>query len=261
MAQNDYITINGVDAYWKPFETGAFGAEVPFGLIDELTLSITEEELKHISRSCGSVGVADKIVITSTDVVAEITSPEISPTMLARAFRGKLTETAVIAGTAVEDAVTLTLLDTEYPLTKKHLESGVEVWDTTGQTGIQYAEGTDFIVNYTKGTIQGVTGGGITALDEVFVTYDHLAYSSWTIAGFKASQAVGKLRLEACAVEGMDIEYTLEKVQLKLNGSYALVSAEDFASIALSATLLADTLITDPNKSQLINMAGDDAFI
>lgn len=259
MAGSDYITINGMDAFWTPFIAGAFTTEEAFGLIDEMTLSITEEELKHISRKCGAVGSADKIVVTSTDIVAEITSPEISPAMLARAFRGTLTETPVIAGTSTEQAVTITLLDTAYPIGKKSL-SAVQVHDTTGQTGTLYTEGSDYTIDYTKGTITAVTGGTISALDEVFVTYDNDAYVSWKIAGYKASQAVGKLRLEACAVEGMDIEYTFEKVSLSLNGNYSLISAEDFASIPLKATILSDDLITDPNKSQTFNIAGDDLF-
>lgn len=259
MDRSGYITINGVDGFWTPYINGAFTTEEEFGLIDELTLNITEEELKHISRSCGSVGSPDKVVVTSTDIVAEITTPEISPSMVARAFRGTLTETAVTAGTAVEDNITFTVLGTAYPLSKRHLTSGSVVVSTlTGGGGTVYTETTDYVVDYDKGTITAVNGGGITALDSLFVKYDHIAYTAWTVAGFKESQAVGKLRLLACAVEGMDIEYTLEKISLKLNGSYSVVSAEDFASIPFSATLLADTSITDPGKSQLINIKGDD---
>lgn len=260
MNRSDYVTINGVDGFWTPYVDGAFTTEEEFGLIDEMTLSITEEELKHISRTCGSVGIADKIVVVSTDIQAEIVSPEISPKMLARAFRGTLTETVVASGTATEDAVTITLLDTAYPLSKRHV-SNVSVNDTAGQVGIAFTENTDYIIDYDKGTITAVTGGGISALDVVHVEFDNVAYTEWSIAGFNASNAIGKLRLEACAVEGMDIEYTLEKVQLKLNGSYTMVSAEDFASVGLVATLLADTTITNPNLSQLINIKGDDLFV
>lgn len=260
MAGTDYLTLSGVDAYWTPFVGSAFTTEVAFGLIDEMNLNVTLEELTHISRACGSVGSADKIVVSKTDITADITSPEISPIMLSRAFGGTLTETAVTAGTATEDAVTITDLDTEYNLTLRHISSGVEVWDTTGQTGVQYTETTDYIIDYDKGTIQGVTGGAITALDEVFVTFDNVAYNSWTISAFDGTTATGKLRLEACAVEGMDIEYTFEKVTLGLSGAFGVVSAEDFASIPLKATMLADTLITDPNKSKTVNIKGDDLF-
>lgn len=257
MAGTDYLTISGVDAFWTPFVSGAFTTEEPFGLIDEMSLNITEDELTHIARTCGSVGLADKVVTVKTEILADIVSPEISPTMLARAFKGTLTETPVASGTATEQAVTITVLDTEYDIGTKSL-SNISVWDTTGETGVQYTETTDYIINYTTGTIQGVTGGAITALDEVFVTFDNAGYTAWTISAFTESSATGKLRLEACAVEGMDIEYTFEKVSLKLSGSYSLVSAEDFASITLQATVLSDSLITNPALSKTINISGID---
>jgi hypothetical protein len=94
----------------------------------------------------------------------------------------------------------------------------------------------------------------------VHVTFSNSKYTSWTIAAFQAKAATGKLRLEACAVEGMDIEYTFEKVTLKLNGTYSLVSAEDWASIPFQATVLSDDTITNPNLSKLINIKGDDLF-
>ena len=259
MASSDYVTLSGVDGYWTPFISGAFTTEEDFGAIDEMTLNITEEELKHISKSCGSVGIADKTVVTKTDITAEITTPEISPKMLARAFRGTLTETPVASGTATENSVAITALDTAYDLTKRHV-SNVEVWDTTGQSGTQYTENTDYTIDYNKGTITALSGGAISASDTVFVTFDNESYVAWTIAGFKGDQATGKLRIEACAVEGMDIEYTFEKVTLQLSGSISLVSAEDFATIPLKANILADTTITDPSKSQTINIKGDDLF-
>ncbi len=261
MAGSDYVTLSGVDAFWTPFVSGSFTTEEAFGLIDEMALNVTTEELKHISRACGSVGIADKVVVSKTDITADITSPEISPTMLARAFGGTLTETVVASGTATEDAVTCTVLDTAYDLTKRHISTGVQVWDTTGMTGVEYTEGTDYTINYDKGTITAIDGGAITALDEVFVTFDNVGYTSWSISAFDGTTATGKLRLEACAVEGMDIEYTFEKVTLQINGAYSLVSSEDFASIPLKATMLADTTITDPTKSQTVNITGDDLFV
>lgn len=260
MAGSDYITLSGIKAYWTPYISGAFTTEEDFGEIDELSLSITEEDLQHISRACGSVGVADKIAVTKTEILLDIVSPEVSPNMLARAFRGTLTETAVTSHVDQEDSVTFTAYATPETLSYRHLQTGVEVWDTTGQTGTQYVEGTDYTIDYDKGTITSISTGTIGATGTVFVTYTNDAYTAWVIAGLKGDTATGKLRCEACAVEGMDIEYTFEKVSLKLNGSYSIISAEDFASIPLQGIALADTSITDPAKSQVINIKGDDLF-
>ena len=258
MAKADYITLSGVDGFWTPFVNGAFGTEEDFGLIDEFSLNITEEELQHISRSCGSVGLADKVVVKKTDILADIVSPEISPKMIARAFKGKMTTVDVPAGTDVSGTVTMTALDMAYLIGARHLTK-VVVKDSTDTT--VYIEGTDYTVNFKTGELTAKTGGAITAGDDVKVTYDNDKYQSWTIAAFTEKAATGKLRLKACAVEGMDIEYTFEKITLKLNGSYSVVSAEEFASINLQGQVLADDTITDPSKSKLVNIRGDDLFV
>ena len=98
MASSDYITLSGITAYWTPYIGGSFTTEELFGDIDELTMNITEEELQHISRACGSVGIADKVAVTKTEILLDIVSPEVSPKMLSRAFRGTLTENTVTSG-------------------------------------------------------------------------------------------------------------------------------------------------------------------
>jgi len=258
MAQTDYITLSGVDGFWTPFVNGKFETEEAFGLIDEFSLNISEEELQHISRSCGSVGLADKVVVKKTEILADIVTPEISPKMISRAFKGKLTTTSVPAGTVTAEAVVLTVLDVMYALTVGNVSAVVVKDDTDATT---YVESTDYVVNYKTGEIKALTGGSITAGDTVHVNFENHKYDSWTIAAFTEKAATGKLRLKACAIEGMDIEYTFEKITLKLNGSYSVVSAEDFATIALQGTVLADDLITDPSKSKLVNIKGDDLFV
>jgi len=257
MAQSDYITLSGIDGFWSPYVNGVFEAEEPFGLIDEFSLNITEEELKHISRTCGSVGIADKVVVKSTEILADIVTPEISPKMLARAFKGNLTETDVPEGTDVSGTVTVVALDMPYTVGSRHI-TAITVKDETDAT--TYVENTDYSVNYTTGMLTALTGGAITDGEIVNVIYSNHAYTSWTIAAFTTKAATGKLRLEACAVEGMDIEYTFEKITLKLNGSFSIVSAEDFATLPLQGTVLSDDLITDPTLSKVINIKGDDLF-
>ncbi len=261
MANNtQYINLFGVQAFWTPFESGAFGAEEDFGLIDELSTTFTEESLKHISRQCGSVGIADRTASSSIEITGSIVTPEISPNMISRAFKGKLTENPVPLAAATEFPVTCTATDTRYAIGAAHL-SNVEVWDTTGQTGVQYIETTDYIINYDYGTILAVEGGAIVGGTEVFVTADNAAYNEWAVAGFTTSAAQGKLRVVACAVEdGMDVEYTFELVSLSMDGDYSLVSAEDFLTMSLKMDVLSDSSITDPNKSKTINIRGFDTI-
>ena len=260
MAATDYINLFGVKAYWRPYEGGAFQDEEDFGLIDELTTTFSEDSIKHTSRQCGSVGIADRTASSSIEITGTIVTPEISPNMIARAFKGKLTETPVPAGTATENQVTITTLGVEYDIGLKQL-SNVEVWDTAGQTGVQYTEGTDYTIDYGMGKITGLSGGSITAGSDVFVTADNEAYNDWSVAGFTQSAATGKLRVVACAVEdGMDVEYVFEKVSLAMDGDYSAVSAEDFLTMTLGMSIGVDDTITDPNKSKTINIYGADTI-
>ncbi len=260
MAQTSYINLFGVQAFWSPFDGSTFGTEEDFGLIDEISTTFSEDSLKHTSRQCGSVGIADRTASSSIEITGSIVSPEISPNMISRAFKGKLTEAPVAAGTATENSVTCTLTDTRYPVGLSHL-SNVSVWGTTGQTGVEYVETTDYIINYEYGTITAVEGGAITAGNEVFVTADNAAYNAWSVAGFTSSAVQGKLRVIACAVEdGMDVEYTFEKVSLSMDGDYSIVSAEDFLTIPLKMDVLIDDSITDPNKSKTVNIRGFDTI-
>ncbi len=261
MARADYINLYGVQAYWRPYVGGVFEEEEEFGLIDEISVTFAEDSIKHTSRQCGSVGISDRTASSSIEITGSILTPEISPTMIARAFKGTLVNNNIAAGTATENSVTITALDTNCLIGLSHLTPGtLSVWDTTGQTGVEYTEGTDYSINYTHGIIVALTGGAITASDEVFVTADNLAYNHWTVAGFTGSAAVGKLRVIACAVEeGSDVEYTFEKVQLAMDGDYQMVSAEDFLTIPLKMDVLTDETVT-AGKSTTINIRGYDSI-
>ncbi len=261
MARSDYINLFGVQAYWTPYEDGSFGTEEVFGLIDEMTVNFTEDSIKHTSRQCGSIGVADRTASASIEIGGSILSPEISPVMVSRAFKGQLVNNNIAAGTGTENEVTFTQFDYAQPIGLAHLISGtVEVWDTTGQTGIQYVEGTDYSINYTHGTITAISTGAIGATATVYVLSDNKAYNSWTIAGFTASAATGKLRVISCASEeGMDVEYTFEKVSLIMDGDYSIVSAEDFLQIPLKMSVLSDDTVTG-GKSTTINIRGYDSI-
>ena len=260
MANTSYINLFGVQAYWQPFDGATFGEKEEFGLIDEISCNFSEDSLKHTSRQCGSVGIADRTASASIEIGGTIVSPEISPNMLARAFKGTLTETPVSAGTATEKAVTPVTFGIAKLIGLQHL-SNAEVWDTTGATGTQYVEGTDYTLNYTYGAITILSTGSMTEGVEIFVTVDNAAYNDWHIAGFATSAAIGKLTVYACAVEtGMDVTYVFEKVQLAMDGDFAMVSAEDFLTMTLGMTVLTDDLITDPNKSKTINIYGADTI-
>jgi len=260
MANNSYINLFGVQAFWTPYVSGAFGTEEEFGLIDELSTSFAEEAIKHTSRQCGSVGIPDRTASASIEITGSLVTPEISPRMIARAFKGKLTEAHIADATATEKSVTIVAMDIFQAIGTGHL-SNVEVWDTTGQTGVQYVETTDYVVDYTRGTIRAVTGGAISAADAVFITFDNKEYNDWKVAGFTSTAAQGKLRVIACAVEdGMDVEYVFELVSLSMDGDYNIISAEDFLTMPLKIDVLSDNGITDPNKSKTVNIYGKDTI-
>ncbi len=262
-SSSDYVSLYGASLQWEPYEGGGvFGPMEEFGAADEIALNITDEDIKHISRSCGSVGIADKTALSSTEILMDIVSPEISPKMLSRAFRGVLTETPVSAALATEDQITVTTLGTYYDLSSRVITvNSVSCWDTAGQTGVEYTEGVDFNIDYDLGIFVAIVGGAITALSDVFVTFDNDAHTDFHIAAFKTTAATGRLTVKMCAVEGQTYLYVFEKVSLKLNGSFSMVNADDFVSIPLQATVLANTDLVDSSKSQTLNLYGGDKFV
>jgi len=240
---------------------GVFDPMEDFGAADEIALNITDEDIKHISRSCGSVGLSDKVALSSTEILMDIVSPEISPKMLARAFRGILTETPVSAALATEDQITVASLGTYYDLSSRVITvNSVSCWDATGQTGAEYTEGVDYNIDYDLGIFVAIDGGAITAASDVFVTFDNDAHTDFHIAALKSTAATGRLTVKMCAVEGQTYLYVFEKVSLKLSGSFSMVNAEDFITIPMQATVLANTDISDSSKSQTLNVYGGDKF-
>ncbi len=260
MANSQYINLFGVDAEWEPWDGNSFGEKEDFGLIDEISATYSEESIDHTSRKCGQVGTTDRTASAKIKGEGSMVVPEISPRMISRAFKGPLTETPVPAGTATETQVTIDVLETEYSIGIKKL-SNVHVWDTTGGTGVEYTEGTDYTMNYDRGTITAIDGGAIAAGSDVFVISDNAAYNDWHVAGFSGQAPMGKLTIHSCAVEsGMDVTYVFELIRLSMDGDFNMVSAEDFLTIPLKIDMMADSTITDPNKSRLINIYGADTI-
>ena len=258
MADSQYINLFGVDAEWEPWDGNSFGPKEKFGLIDEISATYSEESIDHTSRQCGQVGTTDRTASSKIKGEGSITSPEVSPKMISRAFKGPLTETPVAEATATENPVTIDTLGIEYAIGLKHI-SNVHVWDTAGGTGVEYTEGTDYTINYTRGTITAIDGGAITAGSDVYVIADNEAYNDWHVAGFSGQAPSGKLTVHSCAVEtGMDVTYVFELIRLSMDGDYNMVSAEDFLAIPLKIDMMSDSTITDPNKSKLINIYGAD---
>lgn len=102
--------------------------------------------------------------------------------LLARLFYGDDAVTTVSTGTATNEEVVMTLLDTPYGLTKRFLSAAPVVKD--GATGlVTYVEGTDYEVDLRRGLIAAKTGGDITAADTVKVTYTYDTYSVQEIRG------------------------------------------------------------------------------
>ena len=259
-ARTEYINLFGVTAYWQNWTGTVFDPIEVFALLDSISLTVEKSSITHNSRQCGSVGVTDRTASSTTDVKGTAVSPEMSPKMIARAWEGKLNNNPVSEGTATENAVTIEQLDMATSIGLAHL-TNVSVWDTAGGTGVEYAEGTDYHIDYRLGNITAVTGGAISVSDEVFVIADNAAYNDWHVAAFTGGAAKGKLTLIGCPqdINADPVTYVVELAELSLEGDFNIVSAEDFLTMTLAISALADSTITDPNKSRLLNFYGQDS--
>ena len=76
--------------------------------------------------------------------------------------------TAVVA-----EELTMTALATAYTLAHDRLLPGVAIVVTSDPAGTTYTLATDYTVDFIKGTVTGVTGGSITAGDDLLISYTY----------------------------------------------------------------------------------------
>jgi len=123
------------------------------------------------------------------------------------AYSGESGSTA----TVTDESVTITALDTWYDLDHKRLQPGTAVV-TTDPAGTTYTEGTDYVIDYGNGEIRGLTGGGISALDDILVDYTYDAVREGEMAAVQQAKMTLSYKTLEIAADRLATEISSEAV-------------------------------------------------
>lgn len=254
MAQTKYYNTGGGALKFTPIVDGVLGTKVEFGQTENISFAVETETLTHDNtETCTTF--EDMNILKKVTGKLTIETLEISPEMLQRAYLGALNRAGTTAGAITAEAVTITALDTAYPLSVKFVGNVVVKDDTDTTT---YTEGTDYTVNYDAGMVTALSGGAISASDIVHVDATNSAYDDITIEGFINSKLEGVLTFESCAGNGISYVYTFHRVSLLASGDYMLKSSDEFAKLSFEGTMLASELVSGDGVSKLFKIQGSE---
>ncbi len=250
MAQTKYYNTGGGALYFTPIVDGSYTVEEDFGQTENVAFTTEQETLTHDNtEEC--VTFEDINILQKVTGELTIDTLEISPKMLTRAFLGTQYVSTVPLGTAQTASVTITTLGESYDIGTKYLSNVIVKDETDTET---YVEGTDYTVNYDKGSITGIDGGGISAGDIINITFDNAEYDSLRIEAFMNSKLEGRLRFEGCSSSGLNYVYTFHKVSLLASGDFNLKSPTEFQTLSFTGTMLASELVSGDGVSKLFKI-------
>jgi hypothetical protein len=253
MANSKYYNTGGGQLFFTPIVGGVLGTEADFGQTENVNFSTEIETLTHDNTE-GTVSVEDMSILKKITGTLTIDTIEVSPEMLMKAFLAtdKSTVVATATATALAD-VTVTLLDTAYPIGLKHV-SNVVVQDATDTT--TYVLGTDYTLDATTGMITALSTGAITALDVLHIVADNAGYRDIQLEGFMESKLEGKLRFVGASATGINYTYTFHRVSLLASGDYGLKSTDEFAKLSFEGSMLSSENIVASDESALFLITG-----
>ena len=250
-SKSKYYNTGGGELKFTPIVDGVVGTQVDFGQTENVSFTTAVETITHDNtESCTTF--EDMVLLKKVTGDMTIETLEISPEMLERAFLGKLNRVETASATGTATTVDIVALDTKYSVDGKKFLSNVVVKNS--DDSVTYVEGTDYTVDYNKGLLTALSGGGISAGDTVDVTYDNAQYDDIDIQGFTDSKLEGILVFESCAGNGLNYTYTFHRVSLNASGDYSLKSPTDFVKLSFKGKMLASELVTGSGMSKLFKI-------
>lgn len=174
-----------------------------------------------------------------------LTLLELPGAILARIFYGEAADTDVTGSTVSSESVTITALDTWYPLAHRYLADSPTpvVKDATDTT--TYVKGIDYEIDLRRGRIRALTGGDISASDVVHVGYTYLSYSLTTIRGGVKPQEIFYITGDMLnRPDKQDMELEIYEAKLSNDGDVDLFSADPITCT------LKGPLITPDDKNE-----------
>ena len=143
-----------------------------------LSVQVTTEQQKQVSRMCDTAGQTLAVKTEITDTVGSFTLREWDAANLAMALSGSVVAMSG-AGASITDEDVTALAPGEYMELEHPNVTNVVIQDATDTT--TYVEGTDYAINPKLGFITIIESGDISKDDVLHVDYDYASASGYRV--------------------------------------------------------------------------------
>lgn len=213
----------------------------PVGNISDLTIGIETEQFEH-KESCTGVRATDLTIIQETSANVSFTMESLDKENLALALFGT---SATVAASSVTDEAVIGYHDLWSALANVDV-STVVVTDVGGAT--TYTEDTDYVVDYTAGSIKVLSTGAITDTQSLEVDYAYGAQED--IQAFTSgSKPVRYARFQGINTADNDKPFVVDIFKLELSplAELALIN-DEISQMEVEAEALSDALQSSASK-------------
>jgi len=237
--------------------TYALAGELYFGNTPEFTISLEEEKLDHFSAEAG-VREKDASISLEVSRSGSFTTDNINLDNVALFFFGSK-ESVVDAGGAATEEFNDVQQGYYYQLgitasrpsgarnivgatTDSNSAGAFKVVENDSNTlgGVEYIEGTDYVMDYRHGRLWIKPGGAIADGTDIIVQYIVKARTYERV--LSGSTAVtGALRYITNNARGDNVTYYFPYVTISPNGDYALKAESDWLTIPFNVEILKRT--------------------
>jgi len=239
--KTDDLLIGGGRLFIERYlDDGSLDKKRYFGLTDDLSFNSKIDYVEHTNTEEAEERIDFKAVKKKSATIKFKTS-EITAEMLALALSGNTTDLSVSNdGSVTDETHTAVMGDTYEDLEHYKITDGSEAVKYTDDNGDEQTavKGTDYEIDYKKGTLFIVKGGAIDGKD-IKVSYDYEKADITKIEALVKKMVTARLTFDNKPQNGADIRYTFHKVQLTSNGDIKLKDTGNFIEVSFDGEVLA----------------------
>lgn len=215
------------------------------------SVSVESETLEHYS-STGGVKEVDLSVPLQTDRSGSITTDNISPENQALFYFGDAEALTVAAATGQTQTIENVILGSHYPINAVGVDAATDFAVTNAAGDVTYVVTDDYVFDARSGMIQIVATGGITAGEDIEVTYNVRAHTRSRVVTGNESFLVAIRFIEDNPV-GDDKIVSMPKVRVTPGGEMEMIG-DVFQEIAFNLNIL------KPTNGDAITIDGEPVF-
>ena len=232
-----YASIGGGKLYIKPIINGVpqIGEEY-FGVTSDVNIKTSVEYKERENTEASEISI-DVKVATKKTVGISFTTSEISPAVLARAFKAELTTVTQASGTVTSQSLTIGAKGLSYSVSKKMISSLIVKDDADA---VIYALGVDYVVDAKRGSITILENGSITDDETLHLSFSYAEISYSNLEAMMSSSLEATLIFKSEPLNGETYDYTFHKVSLNQSGDFAL-KGSDFTTLTFEGDVLKDS--------------------